>query len=263
MRIPAPDFSLLHTLESGQLFRFETVAEGFLICHRDKAFVVSQEGDALIVHASTPNVTKEWLSHFFALDEKPPKAVDAYSRDALLYCSGMRVCRQDPWECTVGFICSQNNNIKRIRQLMTGLAKAYGKKIKVGAYSAYLFPDPGKMRDDEKLDAIRSGYRKKYLLAANNLTDEGLASVRAMSIKQAKEELLTIPGVGPKVAACILLFAYGHKQAFPIDTWVRQIMTEEYGCTSEKEIEEKAAKLFGKNAGLMQQYLFHYKRQQK
>ncbi len=261
MRLHAPRFSLAHTLESGQLFRFETVAEGFLISHRDKAFVISHDGDFLTVHAATPNVTEAWLTHFFALDMQPPKPVDAFSRDALAYCSGMRICRQDPWECTVGFLCSQNNNIKRIRQLMTGLANAFGTKVAVGNYETHLFPNPGQIRAGKKLAAIRAGYREKYLLAANKHTDEWLASLYTMTADEKKASLLGMHGIGPKVADCILLFAYGEASAFPIDTWVEQIMKEQYGVANKQLMQQKATELFGASKGIMQQYLFHYRRQ--
>jgi N-glycosylase/DNA lyase len=260
MRIQAKDFSLQQTLESGQLFRYEVVSEGFLVCHRDKAFVISQDGDSLRVHAATSTVTKKWLEQFLSLDDCAPQAVDNYTEEALLHCSGLRICKQDPWECTIGFICSQNNNIKRIRQLMTGIAQAFGTRVTVGKYETYLFPEPGKIRAGKKLAAIKTGYREKYLLAANKLSDEWLASLRALSYDEAKLQLLTLHGVGPKVADCILLFAYQHKNAFPVDTWVSQIMKEQYNTVTTTAMHKQAQELFGANAGHMQQYLFHYKR---
>ena len=134
MKLSAPDFSLEHTLGSGQLFRYERVQEGYLVSHRDKAFVISQDADSLTVHAATANVTEAWLRSFLSLDEPVPEPVDEYTAAALEYCSGLRICRQDKWEATVAFICSQNNNIKRIQQLMQGLARAFGKKVLLGNY---------------------------------------------------------------------------------------------------------------------------------
>lgn len=260
MQLHAPHFSLRHTLESGQLFRYELLEEGFLVSHRDKAFLISQEGDMLTVHAAAGDVTAAWLTHFFSLESEPPEAVDEYSAEALAFCGDLRICRQDPWECTVGFICSQNNNIRRIRQLMTGLARAFGRKVAVGKHTAYLFPNPGDIRAGAKLSAIRAGYREKYLLAASGLSEEWLRSLGSLPYGEAREQLLTIKGVGPKVADCILLFAYGHRNAFPIDTWVQQIMEERYGGGTRKEMLQRAHALFGQDAGVLQQYLFHYKR---
>lgn len=263
MQLHAPNFSLAQTIESGQLFRYERVDEGFLVCHADKAFLISQDDDTLQVHACTPNVTAEWLSHFFSLDTEAPQAVDEFSAAALAHCGGLRVCKQDPWECTVGFICSQNNNIKRIRQLMSGLASAFGTRVHVGCYDAYLFPQPGKIRAGAKLQQIRAGYREKYLLAANAIDSGWLKSLGSLPYDEARGALLSLHGIGPKVADCILLFAYGHRNAFPIDTWVQQIMREQYGGGSQQAMHTKAREQFGDTAGVMQQYLFHYRRNQQ
>jgi N-glycosylase/DNA lyase len=260
MRIAAPDFSLQHTLESGQLFRYEVVAEGYLVSHRDKAFVISQKGATLYIRAATANVSAQWLSDFFQLKATAPSAVDKFSEEALAYAQGLRICKQDPWECMIGFICSQNNNIKRIRQLMTGLATAFGQQVEVGTYSAHLFPEPGQIKPGKKLSAIKLGYREKYIVSANKITDNWLAHLRTLSYEQAKEQLMSISGIGPKVSDCILLFAYQHTNAFPIDTWVEQIMTERYGGGTKKQMQQKAVQTFGSNAGVMQQYLFHYRR---
>ncbi len=260
MRIPASNFSLAHTIESGQLFRYERKPEGYLLAHRDKAFLVSQQGDELLVHAATPNVSKEWLSWFFALDATPPAAVDEYSAQALAFCGGMRICRQDPWECLIGFLCSQNNNIVRIRALMSGIARNFGKPLRVGKYTVYAFPEPGDLRAGRALDEIRAGYRAKYLLGANSINESWLRSLGSLSHEDARAALQSIHGVGPKVADCILLFAYGHRNAFPVDTWVAQIMQEQYGVHKRVHMQRKAVELFGSDAGILQQYLFHYKR---
>ena len=261
MRLSAPNFSLQHTLESGQLFRYEKVPEGYLVSHRDKVFVISQEGDELVVHHATRNVTSEWLKHFFALDELPPKPVDSFTREALEHCGGLRVCRQDPWECTIGFICSQNNSVPRIRQLMTGLARAFGTPVAVGPYTGYLFAEPGQISAGIKLAALKAGYREEYIvLASEVLSDEWLESLAELSYDSARHWLLKMRGIGPKVADCILLFAYRHKNAFPVDTWVEQIMREDYNIQNKKDMHVAARRVFGEEAGIMQQYLFHYKR---
>lgn len=258
MHIPAPDFSLDQTLMSGQLFRWRVVPEGFLISHRDKAFIVSHDNDVLTVHAATKNVSQKWITEFFSLDEAAPCAVDEITAAALDYCGGMRICKQDPWECLVAFICSQNNNVKRIQNLMNAIAETCGTQVKVGKHRAYLFPNPGEL-SEAKLSQIRLGYRTSYLIAANKLNDSWLAQLRELSYDEANARLLSLLGVGPKVAACVLLFAY-QQNSFPIDTWMEQLMRTAYGCESKTEMLAKAQALFGNNAGKMQQYLFHYAR---
>jgi N-glycosylase/DNA lyase len=222
--------------------------------------VISQDNDYLTIHASTLNVTDEWLKRFFSLDETVPEPVDEYSAAALEYCAGLRICKQDAWECLIAFLCSQNNNIKRIQRLMNGLARAFGKKVVVGKHEAYLFPNPGEIKANKKLSAVKLGYREKYVIeASKRVTDEWLGSLRELPYGEAREQLLRLHGAGPKVASCILLFAYQHN-SFPIDTWIEQVMKAEYGCTTRKEMEEKAAELFGEDAGRLQQYIFHYAR---
>ncbi len=260
---PGAGFSLAHTIASGQLFRYSVVAEGFLVAHGSRAFVISQDERTglLTVHAHAGGVDELWLRHFFALDEDLPQATDAYSRAALAYCDGLRICNQEPWECLLGFICSQNNNLARIRQLMTGLARTFGKPLAVGEYTAYAIPDPGSIRAGRELDSIKAGYRAQYLVrASERLSYELLEGVFGHSYEEAKVMLLLIDGVGPKVADCILLFAYGHTEAFPIDTWVEHIMRTQYRCKTKEDMRRKAQKLWGVQAGIMQQYLFHYAR---
>ncbi len=261
LRLAAPGFSLVHTITSGQLFRYEEVADGFLIAHGARAFVIRQDGDDLLVPYATRNVTEEWLEHFFALGDTPPQPVDPYSAQALAFCSGMRVCRQEPWECLLGFLASQNNHVPRIRQIMMGLASGFGERVTIGPYEAYLFPEPGTIRADTRLLALRAGYRAPYFThASETLTHETLEGIHGLDYDDAKTVLMEIPGVGPKVADCILLFAYGHRQAFPIDTHVAAIMREHYKARTKTSMARKAQKLFGEDAGVMQQYLFHYHR---
>jgi len=261
LRLNAPRFSLAQTLASGQLFRYEEVADGYLVSHGQRAFVIRQEGDELVLLYATSNVSEEWLEHFFALDDEPPQAIDAHSAQALAFCSGMRVCRQEPWECLLGFLASQNNHVPRIRHIMTGLAKNFGTRVTLGPYEAFLFPEPGAITNDTRLLALRAGYRSPYFAhASETLTHETLEGVHGLDYADAKTALMEIPGVGPKVADCILLFAYGHRNAFPIDTHVAAIMREHYGARTHETMKRKAHKLFGENAGVMQQYLFHYRR---
>jgi N-glycosylase/DNA lyase len=261
IRLVTPGFSLIHTLASGQLFRYEEVDDGFLVSHGSRAFVIHQEGNELVIPHATPNVTAEWLEHFFALDDAPPQPVDAYSAQALAFCGGMRVCRQEPWECLIGFLASQNNHVPRIRQIMTGLARTYGERVALGPYTAFTFPEPGTIVSDTSLDALKAGYRAAYFVHASaTLTHEILEGIHGLAYSDAKEVLMEIPGVGPKVADCILLFAYGHRSAFPIDTHVAAIMREHYRARTTSSMQRKARTLFGENAGVMQQYLFHYRR---
>jgi N-glycosylase/DNA lyase len=146
---------------------------------------------------------------------------------------------------------------------MTGLAKHFGTPIKIGPYIAHSFPEPGQIAGDARLRSLKAGYREDYFVNASELlSHEILEGIFGLDYDDAKEALMQIRGVGPKVADCVLLFAYGHRGAFPIDTHVALIMREHYGVRlgDKKAMERKAKVLFGEQAGIMQQYLFHYRR---
>jgi N-glycosylase/DNA lyase len=144
---------------------------------------------------------------------------------------------------------------------MTNLAKTFGTPVHLGPHTAHLFPEPGDIIAGPALDAIRAGYRAQYLAhASSSLSHELLEGMHGQEYEEAKEALQLISGVGPKVADCILLFAYGHTEAFPIDTWVAHIMRSAYKCRTPSAMRRKAQKLWGSRKGEMQQYLFHYAR---
>lgn len=172
---------------------------------------------------------------------------------------GLRVLNQPPWEALVCFILSANNNVTRIRSLTNALCKSYGRAWG----GVYGFPTPEALAgcDEDALRALKVGYRAPYLIGTARRVIEGfpLDGLRDMPYEQAHRLLTSLPGVGDKVADCVLLFGCGHACAFPVDVWVARLLREWFGvqCGSRAAMARQARALLGENAGLMQQFLFH------
>jgi N-glycosylase/DNA lyase len=189
-------------------------------------------------------------------------------RQALAACNGLRLLRQDPWECLASFILSSTKQIVQIRQIVARLCEEFGEPIPVppGEPVAYTFPTAQNIAGttEARLRACKMGFRAPYLLAAARMVADGrldLASLRKLSRTEARLKLMEIPGVGGKIADCVLLFAYGFDTAFPVDVWIARALQQLYfpkQAATEKQLHAFAASYFGPHAGYAQQYLFHY-----
>ncbi len=257
-------FNLAATIESGQLFRFEKRASQFIISHGDEVFCVSQEGDRL--RYSGIDQTK--LSDFLRLDEdhiavQKDINKDIWLNEAIQKYSGLRLARQDPWECLIGFVCSSASNIPKIRMNLENISRHFGTPRSFGGDVRFTFPKPGKIDDLDLIRKSKAGFRADYIHKINQVVDRGfLDGLRDLPYDEAKKELTSLPGVGSKVADCVLLFSLGFDEAFPIDTWVQRIMGEFYlpKGTSHDRMQVFARDYFGPRAGYAQQYLFHWRR---
>ncbi|MFQ5621660.1 MAG: DNA glycosylase, partial [Candidatus Nanoarchaeia archaeon] len=249
--IPVKDFSLVETMESGQYFAYEEKDGKYEILLRDLLFEVWQEGSALYYEG----ISEDALVHFFRLDEDHGKTLSVLSKDkhlkkAVAHCRGIRLLRQDPWQCTVGFLCSQNSNIPRIKGNIQSMVENFG---------GGKFPKPGSLSDAGKLKLARLGYREKYILGTNSLvSDKFFEDLRKLSYDEAKEKLMELPGIGPKVADCVLLFSLDFLGTFPVDVWMFKGMKHYYSVESMKDIQSFADEKWGEYAGYAQQYLYHW-----
>jgi N-glycosylase/DNA lyase len=200
---------------------------------------------------------------------------DAVIRKALIQLEGLRLIRQDPWECLISFICATFANIPRIKAMVHKLCQAFGQPITWNGYTEYLFPSPHKLASASinQLLACNLGYRAKYVKAAASRILRGevcLPQLRSMPYLEAKQELLRIEGVGQKVADCVLLFSLEHLKAFPVDRWIQRILVTKYpqhlsnevlnrkALTSQvyKELSSFGQSYFGNYAGYAQEYLY-------
>lgn len=253
----AQNFDLEQTLDCGQAFRWSkddsSVWSGIAFGRYIKLW---QDGDNIIIEgASEQDFNKIWQS-YFDLECDYAKIIKEVSSNPTIkkaadYSSGIRLLNQQPWEALISFIISQNNNIPRIKGIIDRLCESFGEKIPGG----YTFPSAEVVAKltVEDLSVIRSGFRAKYILDAANKVVSGeinLEALKTADYDTARQKLMTIKGVGPKVADCVLLYGLGHKNAFPRDVWINRALTQMF----DGNIPE-CAKQYG---GIVQQYIFHY-----
>jgi N-glycosylase/DNA lyase len=262
-RLRAPLFSLRHTLECGQFFRFTKVEETYVVQTSGRIFSVKQSGETLFYHG----VNEEFLVRFFRLDEDLPAVLKAIDRDpmthrAILGYPGLRLIRQDPWECLISFLCSSAKAIPHIRTIIENLCRSSGKRILLGNYVGYSFPEPLDIDRSLQWESIRAGFRARYLIEASRSIDrEGLLKLKNQSYPAARESLMKLPGVGKKVADCVLLYSLNFLEAFPLDTWTLRGLQQVYfqgKRVGEKRLEEFARAHFGSLGGYAQLYLYHF-----
>lgn len=253
--LKVPGFSLADTLDCGQCFRWEPTADGaFHGVHLGRPLTVSQEGDLLRFRRVTPEELQILWIPYFDLDTDYPAmncafCADPTLREACRYAGGIRILRQDPWEALCSFIISQNNNIPRIKGILSRLCENFGEPCGDG----WSFPGPEilAVQTPETLAPLRAGFRVRYLLDAAQKTSSGqidLSAIPRLTLNEARAELMKITGVGPKVADCALLFGFHRLDAFPVDTWIKKALARYYP-NGFPQIP---------HAGVAQQYLFHY-----
>jgi N-glycosylase/DNA lyase len=197
---------------------------------------------------------------------------DEPMRAAVSHCHGLRLLRQDPWECLASFILSSTKQIVQIRQIIALLCERFGERLApeppFGGTALRSFPLPGRIAvsSETELRECKMGFRAKALLGAARAVADGkldLENIRSLDYAAAQAELMKLHGVGKKIADCVLLFAYGFDSAFPVDVWVERALQELYfpkRRASHKRLLKFAATHFGPHAGYAQQYLFHYMR---
>lgn len=258
LHITAENFSLRDTMECGQCFSYEQSGDAYAIVHRGNSVLARQEDGQLLLSCTQQQFDDVWRE-FFALDSdydeiKSRLCADNTLARAVGVCGGIRLLRQDVWETTLQFIISQNNNIKRIRGIVTRLRDCFGEALQSGIHA---YPTPqalaGLAPDD--LEPLRCGFRAGYLLDAARRFADGSVDpdfLKAAPLEQADEMLRRVRGIGPKVSACILLFGAQRYAAFPRDVWINRAMAEFYP----NGFPDALAPL----AGVAQQYLFHYSR---
>ena len=266
-RLRIPCFSLEHTLECGQFFRFTKVLDTYLIQSSNKIFSLRQAGEFLFYEG----VEEPFVTHFFRLDEDLDFIYKSIDRDSIIHQAiekyrGLRMIRQDPWECLISFLCSSAKAISQIRSMIEVLCKASGKKISWGNHLGYGFPDPHCMETPLQLEPVKAGFRTKYLVKASQCIDRSdLLSLGCLPYQEARKRLMGLSGVGKKVADCTLLYSLDFLEAFPMDTWIRRGLRKAYfrgKKTGEKAMEEFVSNHFGRYAGYAQLYLFHFWRHQ-
>ena len=263
-------FDLEKSCSCGQAFRWREKDGGQLGIVRGKPVWVTQRDESISVFGAEPSDAAMW-AHYFDLGRDYARIeAEVMADPRLSVCfpetHGIRVFNQEPFEALISFIISQNNNIKRIAGIIERLCALCGEPVEFMDETLYAFPKPSAIAalTVEELEGIGSGYRAPFIKAAAERICGGykLEPLKDMSLAEARAELLTFLGVGPKVADCILLFSLGHSDAFPIDVWIDRAMKALFfeGNTAKKAELYEAVSSLGEYSGIIQQYIFQYAR---
>jgi N-glycosylase/DNA lyase len=256
--------SLDHSLGCGQAFRWHKHGDAWHGVVSGKAIELRQDGKELLVSGCSDRFAERYLSldaDYNALRRKAQK--DPVLTKAMDAFPGLRVLRQDPWETLISYMCSSNNSIPNITRCVERIAEEYGSKAE-GAFDAFAFPTPEQMDGvtEKQLRKLSLGFRAEFVRDAVGLVNDGwdLYGLAKLGYDRAKAELITLDGVGEKIADCVCLFAFGFGEAVPVDVWTRRAFREYYKCRDDAHIRAFARERFGAYAGWVQEFLYHYRR---
>jgi N-glycosylase/DNA lyase len=283
IEIPASDFDLAMTLDSGQVFHWEKAGNGFVGTIGNCPVYIEQDGNVLRAKVASASSRSRLdrgqdahatIASYFALDHPLAEICASFPDDPVMnaarqFCRGLRIIRQPKWECLVTFICSSMKQVAHIRQISLALRRGFGHQRSVGDHAVYTFPLAERIAraSENDLRKCALGYRAKNLLMTARLVSSGKADLEAwsaLSDADLREKLRGLPGVGMKVANCVMLFAYERLRAFPIDVWIERVLKEQYfprkKNVTEVRLREFSETYFGEHGGYAQQYLFHHAR---
>ena len=273
--LPAPCIDLEATLDGGQSFRWWAEGGGYRgVVGRRVLRLSAREGGVEVeaLDGGDASSAKPLLHDYLGLDDDLDALRARYLDDPVVTCAmrdwpGLRLLRQDPWECLIGFICSATSSVRRIKTDVASIASALGERVGLGERD-YAFPSPPRLAEASEggLRELGLGFHAKYVAAAAEAVASGrleLAALRSLPYLHARALLMTLPGVAEKVADCVLAFSLGKGEAFPVDRWVRRAVRDRYGLLptmSDGAVGEWARSRFGQDAAYVNQYLFHSER---
>ena len=272
-------YDLSSTLESGQAFRWRKNSDWYSGVIFNNRVKIRRNQRGVEFHSSPDDEAslEPLVRGYLRLEDDLDGIYARINRDehigeSIRRFTGMRILRQEPWECLVSFICSANSNIGRISTNVEDISTKFGRAIGVNSDIRHTFPAPDVLAEagEQPLRDLGLGFRTKYVAAtARIIAEEGLDlyALREASYDDALESLVALPGVGDKVANCIMLFSLDKLEAFPVDVWIDRALRDWYPTVAEKKLTKKAMRpwaqdYFGRYAGYANQYLFHGRRLQ-
>lgn len=274
-------FELADIFDCGQCFRWNKQDDGsYTGVFKNNVMNVQKSGDTVTFKGICDGNIEEIVRDYFDLDrdydeiKEQLSKIDENVKTSIEYGKGIRILNQDLWEMIISYIISANNNIPRIKGIIERLSQAYGKEIDWNGEKYYTFPTAEELKDVsvEDFRKLGTGFRDIRLYETTHMILDGKVNLEQLqnnpNTLEVREQLLSLSGVGPKVADCILLFSTLKRfEVFPIDVWVRRVINELYiknpdeNKVNKKEIEKLAKEKFGNLAGIAQQYLFYWKRE--
>lgn len=265
-------FNLDSTVTCGQIFRFiKKEDNSYDIVLKDRVINVYKKEEFLYVSSNVEDNLKSVVEDYFDLNNDYDTMneilikSDKKLENAINFSKGLMMIRQDPFETIIEYIISANNGVNQIANALNLIAEKYGKKVEFNNNTYYLFPQYKDLKDikEEDLRLCKVGFRDKYLKLVIDKINNGylkLDEFYNLNTEDALAKLMENNGIGPKVASCILLFAYQKYDVFPVDTWVKKIMKSSYNIEGEKNIRTFASNTYGKYSAIAIQYLFNYSR---
>lgn len=259
-------FNLHDIMESGQVFMYFEYEDGYIVQTKNKRAYLEERDDKLIIKTDhDPKIFLHYLDYDYdyETDFKLLKEM-GFPEDVLEFSDGIRLLNQDFEEIIFSFIISQNNNIKRIKKIITSIREAVGEKMTDSFGEYYSFPNSEQINTltQEELREMGTGYRDKYIKGTAEFLSRNknyLDEVKKLDTKDAHQKLLELPGVGPKVADCIILYGVGKRDVFPLDTWMEKVFLERfYEEKNRVKMANAATKSYGNLAGLAQQLYFYH-----
>lgn len=273
-------FEPKHIFDCGQCFRWNIEEDGsYTGVFGNNVLNVKKEENKIIFKGICEKDIKEVVEDYFDFNtnyeeiKEKLASVDEYLKQSIEFGNGIRILNQNLWETIISFIISANNNIPRIKGIIERISKKYGKKIEWSGKEYYTFPTCEQLADAtvEDLRALGLGFRDKRVYETTKIFVNKEMTIQELieeqDVNTLREKLLTLPGVGPKVADCIMLFGLKRFEVFPIDVWVRRVMNDLYIKNEDEtkvkntEIEKLAVEKYSNLAGLAQQYLFYWRRE--
>ncbi len=265
------NFDLKSTITCGQIFRYNVLDNEYIVIIKDRILSLKEDGEYIIIESSVEDNLKEVIYDYFDLDrdydeiERNILKCDKKLKDALVFSRGLKMIHQDPFETIIAYIISQNNRVPSIANALNLISKKYGKKVIFKGNEYYLFPT---YKDLLKITIsdfrnCKVGFRDKYLyeiIKSIDSNDLDIDKIYSMNSEDALNYLMSFKGIGNKVASCILLFAYQKFDVYPIDTWVKKFMHDDYNIDGEKNIKKFTSETYREYSGLAIQYMFNYKR---
>jgi N-glycosylase/DNA lyase len=277
-------FNLEYTLQSGQVFRWEKIGGWWYGIVRGEILKIRQSGNYLYFEGAD----EAFLRNYFRLNDDLPSILSTINRDKLIEKAiqkfyGLRIIRQEPWECLISYICATCKNIPAIKKMVNNISKNFGHKRVFDGYEFYTFPEPSDLAQAtmEELKKCKLGFRAEYISKVSRMVlsrDFNLETLSKFTYKKAKQGLITLPGVGHKVADCVLLFSLDKLEAFPIDVWMKRLILSYYRENFDRDFLRRISstsglserdyskiidfgqKYFGRYAGYAQEYLFFFGR---
>ena len=260
-------FDITHICECGQMFRFVKNNDGsYFVCSANERAKIAKENKNYVIYTQNPAYFVNFfdLNYDYALAKKQ-LSKHKILKDAIVHGEGIRIAKADKTEAIIEFIISANNNIKRIQKIVEKLCEIGDKKHdEFGTYFAFPSVQVLAKQSDEWYASLGAGYRAPYIKeTATVLCKTNLTEIEKMPSEELYKWLIKLKGVGPKVASCIMLFGFGRKEFFPVDTWVEQVYYNHFSKEkrTRTQIQKYFEDMFGENSGLAQQYLFYAERE--